>query len=169
MCVRGMVMALKPVWVEQVRWPERSHVPRRGGVGSVSLKFAFRLTLSEKNRPSDIKETGPGWAKEKRPESRHRRPRASPLYSFFLFLFVFWPYLSNLFSIFWPKWPSTRARTVVPLTMPLMCVIDIHPPVTLVVIGNWSAIDGTFGALPLSLAFHCSVWVSVWYQSHIVT
>jgi len=39
------------------------------------------------------------------------------------FIFIrFWPYLSRLFSIFCPKRPITRARTVVPLTTPLQSV-----------------------------------------------
>jgi len=43
-----------------------------------------------------------------------------------LFVFIrFWPHLSHLFySIFWPKRPSTIARSVVPLTTPLHSKLD---------------------------------------------
>jgi len=62
------------------------------------IGVSVSLTLTEKNRPSEIEETGPGRAKVAR-EQTSVAQSITPLY-LFLFLFAFWPYLSNFFSIF---------------------------------------------------------------------
>jgi len=88
---RGVVTALKPVWVEQVRQPERSKPCDPNNP-----------VLPQARKTSPAKSKQPAQAEQKWPESRHRRPRASPpLY--FLYLFGFWPYLSNVFSFLWAE------------------------------------------------------------------
>ena len=97
---------LKLAQVEQVRRPERSQPS--------ALCFAY----PEKNCPSEFEETGPELRKSD-PIADIGGPEHHLLYNFFVFI-RFWPYLSNLFFFnFWPKRPSTIARTIVPLTTPL--------------------------------------------------
>jgi len=94
----GMVMALKPVPATQVRRPERSQVPGR------EVCFAY----PEKNWPSDITETGPGWAKA----AREQTSVAQSIILLYKFN-SFWLYLSNLFFIFFGR--SGPVRELVPL------------------------------------------------------
>jgi len=56
------------------------------GWGSVSLKFAFRLTLTEKYRPSEIEETGPPRLSKSDPRADIGGPEHHPVYDFFIFI-----------------------------------------------------------------------------------
>jgi len=108
---RGVVTALKPVRAERVT---NKHCDPTNP----------RLTLTEKNQPSEIEETGPGWAKAARDQtSAAQSINTRRLCIFMLFLFVFGRIFQIYFFIFWPKRPSTRARSVVPLTTPLKVTI----------------------------------------------
>jgi len=74
-CVRGVVTALKPVWVQQVR----------------------QLTPSypEKNRPSEMEETGPGWAKVAWEQTSETH---DPLHIFYLYSFLAVSFKSIFFN-----------------------------------------------------------------------
>jgi len=80
--------ALKPVPTEQVRRPERSKP--RDPTNPVSPR-----------KTGPVRSKKPTQAEQKRPESRHRRPKAStPLYIFFIFfLAVSFKFISFQFFV----------------------------------------------------------------------
>jgi len=96
---RGMVTALKLVWVEKVRRPERS---KPCDPTNSVLPWEKPARWDRRNRPR-LSKSGP--------RAVISGPEHHPLYIYFLFLFGFWLYLSHLFfSFYWPKRPSMRAR-----------------------------------------------------------
>jgi len=75
-------------------------------------RICTKVHCAVKTGPARSKK--PALAEQKRPENRHWRPRApTPLYTFEIFLFVLWSYLSNLlFLIFFGR--SGPVRELVP-------------------------------------------------------
>ena len=114
---RDVVTALKLVRAEQVRRPERS-------------KLCDQLTPSypEKNWPSEIEETGPGWAKaawQQTSAAHSITPVIYPRYIFLKFLFGFWTYLSNLFFHFFGR--SGPVQELLPsYRSPRSCIWTSH-------------------------------------------
>ena len=107
----GVVTALKPVRAEQVRWPEwkqNSTVPHCGSVLPICLSLRpvrsihiSCLAAREQTSAAQIAKASPPY-------------NMKYFYSFFGIIFQFY------FKFFWLKRPSTSARTVVPLTTPLV-------------------------------------------------
>jgi len=95
-CARGVLTALKPTGAERV---------------TNKLRDPTNPRLTPR-KTGPVRSKKPAQAEQKRLESRHRRPRASPPY-ISLLIFVFWLYLSNLvfFSFFWHSGP---VRQLVP-------------------------------------------------------
>ena len=97
--------------------------------------MTLRLTL---RKTGPVRSKKPAQAEQKRPENRHRRPRAPTPYIiwniFICSLVVSFKFI--VFNFFRPKRPGTRARTVVPLTMPLPIFIHWIIQYVVIVVGR---------------------------------
>jgi len=108
---RGVVTALKPVRAEQVRRPQRKQnwtVPHCGSVLPIclSLRPVGSIHISCLS----------AWEQT----SAAQIAKASPPYNMKYFNSFLALSFNSIFNYFWLKRPSTSARTVVPLTTPLI-------------------------------------------------
>ena len=105
---RGVVTALKPVRAEQVsrpEWKQNWTVPHCGSVSPM---------------PKPVGSIHIGCLAAREQTSAAQIAIASPPYNMKYFIHFLALSFNSIFNFFWLKRPSTSARTVVPLTTPLI-------------------------------------------------